>query len=264
MLPRVHVVNSSQGSFLTFGNDVISNHLFTQDNWENWLFAITGEFTRGFDKPIVFDLGANLGAYTIPTALMLNEQNGHIYSFEPQKVVYYPLCGNIFLNRLNNVTALNKGVGAANGILELPVPDYHKMYNVGGFSMIEQYRSNTGVEAAMSGEKDVVQIIKLDDVLFEQKTRFLKIDVEGLELEVLKGAVGFLEHNNFPPFSFEAWDLPWFKEQREALMTFILELGYTVEHIQFDDYLAHHPKNEAKVDFLRDQNDQLTRVVRVA
>jgi hypothetical protein len=47
-------------------------------------------------------------------------------------------------------------------------------------------------------------------------------------------------------------------------MTFILELGYTVEHIQFDDYLAHHPKNEAKVDFLRDQNDQLTRVVRVA
>ncbi|HGG0598858.1 hypothetical protein [Enterobacter roggenkampii] len=74
MLPRVHVVNSSQGSFLTFGNDVISNHLFTQDNWENWLFAITGEFTRGFDKPIVFDLGANLGAYTIPTALMLNEK----------------------------------------------------------------------------------------------------------------------------------------------------------------------------------------------
>ena len=105
MLPRVHVVNSSQGSFLTFGNDVISNHLFTQDNWENWLFAITGEFTREFDKPIVFDLGANLGAYTVPTALMLNQQNGHVYSFEPQKVVYYQLCGNIFLNRLNNVTA---------------------------------------------------------------------------------------------------------------------------------------------------------------
>jgi hypothetical protein len=40
MLPRVHVVNSSQGSFLTFGNDVISNHLFTQDNWENWLLLL--------------------------------------------------------------------------------------------------------------------------------------------------------------------------------------------------------------------------------
>jgi hypothetical protein len=30
-------------------------------------------------------------------------------------------------------------------------------------------------------------------------------------------------------------------------MTFILELGYTVEHIQFDDYLAHHPKMRRKL-----------------
>lgn len=262
MLPRVHVVNSSQGSFLTFGHDVISNHLFSQDNWENWLFSITGEFTRGFANPIVFDLGANLGAYTIPTALLIKEQGGQVYSFEPQKIIYYQLCGNIFLNRLDNVTALNKGVAQECGLLEVPVPDYHKMHNVGGYSMVEQYRSNTGTQMAMSSEKDVVQMVKLDDIIFEQKTRFLKIDVEGLELDVLQGAVNFLEHNNFPPFSFEAWDLPWFSRQRNELLNFILQLGYNIEHIQHDDYLAHHPENEAKVDFIRDENDRLIQVVR--
>lgn len=263
MLPRVHVVNSSQGSFLTFGHDAISNHLFSKDNWESWQYAITNEFTQGFDSPVIFDLGANLGAYTIPTALLIEKNNGHIYAFEPQKTIYYQLCGNIFLNRLQNVTALNKAVGQEAGVVEIPVPDYHKMDNVGAFSMVEQYRKNEGVQSAMSSENDFVQLVKLDDILFNDKTRFLKIDVEGLEIDVLRGAIGFLEHNNFPPFSFEAWNQPWFTEKRNELLRFILQLGYHIEHIQLHDYVAYHPKNEAKVDFIRDSNGHLNSVHRI-
>ncbi|MBN3133617.1 FkbM family methyltransferase [Pectobacterium brasiliense] len=263
MLPRIHIVNSSQGSFLTFGHDAISNHLFSKDNWENWLIAVTNEYTTNFNSPVVFDLGANLGAYTIPIALLIEKNNGIVYSFEPQKTVYYQLCGNIFLNRLDNVNAMNNAIGIDNGMIEIPIPDYHKMDNIGAYSLIKTYRRNEGVEHAMSEKKDIIQMIKLDDIIPSEKVRFLKIDVEGLELDVLKGALSFLEENSFPPFSFEAWNQEWFKNNKKELLEFISHLGYKIEHIQLHDYVAHHPQGDAIVDFVRDKNNNLTSINRI-
>lgn len=262
MLPRVHLVNSSQGSFLTLGQDLITQHLTTRDEWEKWLCLVTNEFTSEFNSPVIFDIGANLGAYTVPVASEIENQGGVVYSFEPQKFVYYQLCGNIFLNRLSNVTALNKAVGSEDGVIEIPIPDYQKMANTGTFSIIDEYRERNGISGCMSKETHFVQVIKLDELLFNEKTRFVKIDVEGLELDVLKGAVGFLEHNNFPPFSFEAWNTHWFAEKKQELLSFIIHMGYTIEHIYNDDYIAHHPKNDAKVDFNRDSNGTLLSVCR--
>lgn len=144
MLPKVHVVNSSQGSFLTFGNDAISMHLFTHGEWENWLVPVTNEFVQGFDSPVVFDLGANLGAYTVPIALQVEKQKGHVYAFEPQKTIYYQLCGNIFFNRLDNVTALNYAIGQDTCFIDIAIPDYHKMHNIGAFSVVEKFRTELG------------------------------------------------------------------------------------------------------------------------
>ncbi len=41
MLPRVHLVNTSQGSFLAPGQDLITQHLVTRDEWEKWLYLVT-------------------------------------------------------------------------------------------------------------------------------------------------------------------------------------------------------------------------------
>ncbi|MCO7255834.1 FkbM family methyltransferase [Dickeya oryzae] len=262
MLPRVHLLNSSQGSFLALGQDLIAQHLANKDEWEKWLYLVTNEFTSGFDAPVVFDIGANMGAYTVPVASTIEKQKGVVYSFEPQKFIYYQLCGNIFLNRLSNVTALNKAVGCEDSVIEIPIPDYQKMTNAGAFSMVDEYRERNGISECMSKDTHFVQVIKLDDLLFEEKTRFVKIDVEGLEIEVLKGAVGFLEHNGFPPFSFEAWNTDWFAEKKQELFSLITYMGYTIEHIYNDDYIAHHPQNEAKVDFNRDSSGTLQLVCR--
>ncbi|MFZ3391264.1 FkbM family methyltransferase [Buttiauxella gaviniae] len=254
MLPRVHIVNSEQGNFLTFGHDAISNHLFNRGEWESWLYRITHEFTKGLESPIIYDLGANLGAYTIPVAHLIESQNGHVYSFEPQKTIYYQLCGNVFLNRLNNVTALNKAVGELSGIIDIPVPDYNKMDNIGAFSLDEKFRKNEGTDLVLTEKNTPVEIIKLDDMLAPQKVRFIKIDVEGFELKVLKGAMNFLEHNNFPPFSFEAWNQEWFAGEKRELMDFIIKIGYEIQHIHLHDYIAQHPKSDMKVDFIKTNN----------
>ena len=55
--------------------------------------------------PLVLDIGANLGAYAIPVAKKIASARGVVYAYEPQRIVYYQLCGNIFLNSLDNVHA---------------------------------------------------------------------------------------------------------------------------------------------------------------
>ncbi len=49
----------------------------------------------------------------------------------------------------------------------------------------------------------------------------LKIDVEGMELNVLKGAEILLRASSYPPIMVEAWDVEWFKEQRSELLVYV-------------------------------------------
>lgn len=263
MLPQVHVVNSSQGRFLTFGHDFISEKLFTEDNWEKWLIDVTNLCVAGFDAPLVFDIGANLGAWTVPVAASIAERNGVVCAFEAQRTVYYQLCGNVFLNRLDNVVAFNYAVGQVSGDIFLPIPDYDKTTNNGAFSLIYDHAEKKYGCITLSQKQHPVQVVRLDDMIPEEPIRFLKIDVEGMELEVLKGACGLLEQHSYPPFSFEAWRHDEFHAEKQELMQFIAHLGYRVESIRNDDYLAFHPASEVQIDIERDSRGVITALNRL-
>ena len=57
----------------------------------------------------------------------------------------------------------------------------------------------------------------------------IKIDVEGMELKVLKGSLDTLEKNNYPPFIFEAWTWkPFYQARRQELYDYLNELGYNI------------------------------------
>lgn len=76
------------------------------------------------------------------------------------------------------------------------------------------------------------------------------MDVEGFEINVLRGAQGFLEKCNFPPIMFEAWDKSFYESGRLVLMKEFLRLGYVVNQITKDDYVAQHPLNLVRVDIV--------------
>ena len=60
----------------------------------------------------------------------------------------------------------------------------------------------------------------------------MKIDVEGLELRVLKGAVKVLQNNGLPKLLVECWSADWYRNDREQLLDFLDELGYRIVPIR--------------------------------
>ncbi|WP_218919278.1 FkbM family methyltransferase [Burkholderia sp. FL-7-2-10-S1-D7] len=88
----------------------------------------------------------------------------------------------------------------------------------------------------------------LDTLNFPKSPALIKIDVEGLELDVLKGGTAFLERHGFPPLLLEAWNLEWFSEKRAALLDYLKTLGYTW-FAMGDELVAQHPSFARQVSF---------------
>jgi FkbM family methyltransferase len=136
---------------------------------------------------LVIEVGANMGALTIPLAAELARQGRELLVFEPQPVIFQQLCANLALNGLMNVKALPYACGSENGAVSFAVPDYRSLGNFGSTEM------RSAPPAASRSER--VQCVRLDDLVGPAEVGVMKIDVEGFELDVLKGCVGILERS---------------------------------------------------------------------
>jgi FkbM family methyltransferase len=175
-----------------------------------------GEFSEGeaglfrqFIRPgmIVLDIGANIGAHTVTFAKLVRP-NGCVIAFEPQRVVHQLLCGNIALNALENVASLRLALGRQNGEILVPPQDYSKPNNFGG------------VMLRTSGEGEMVPLQTLDS-FNPPNCHFIKIDVEGMEQEVIEGGRGLLARCQ--PILYVENDR-W--EKSENLIACLHSLGY--------------------------------------
>ncbi len=127
------------------------------------------------DKDIVFEVGANIGAHTVSLSKLV--KNGFVFAFEPQRMVFQNLCANIALNSLSNVFTFQEAVSDENGKILIPECDFSKVNNFGGIN-IEDSKRGTPVNK-----------IKLDNFVNKiDRLKLLKIDVEGMEIGVIRGA----------------------------------------------------------------------------
>jgi FkbM family methyltransferase len=122
---------------------------------------------------VAVDVGANIGALTIGMARLVQPQ-GMVHAFEPQRAIFELLSNNIRLNGLTNVTAHRRAVGSERGTIRVPPLDYAATNNFGGVAL-----------GAAEGE--AVEVVTIDD-LGLTRLRLLKVDVEGMESEVVTGA----------------------------------------------------------------------------
>ncbi len=122
---------------------------------------------------VIVEAGANIGCDTVPLARKVTN-SGRIFAFEPQRIIYQMLCGNLAMNALWNVAAERAALGDEDGIMQVPPVDYSRTGNFGGVAL--------GKDGA-----EPVPVIKLDQLQLS-RCALIKADVEGMELAVLKGA----------------------------------------------------------------------------
>jgi FkbM family methyltransferase len=160
-----------------------------------------------------------------------------IIAFEPQRMVYYQLCGNLILNSLDSVVALNLALGSEAAELDLPMPVYGLDSNVGAFSLDPQVRHEIK-DHITQGNTETVELVTIDSLELDD-VRLIKLDVEGLEQQVLQGGVQTLERNHYPPILFESWtQYSWWAERQQALWSYLASMGYKIREVCYNNYIA--------------------------
>jgi FkbM family methyltransferase len=256
MLPDLEIINANNNSYFLMKNrDLIGQEIRIRGDFAKSERMCCEKFLANKTQVSVLDIGANIGAFTIGVAKFLHKIGGRLICFEPQRIVFQQLCANIFLNQLDNVHAFNLAVGEKNKTIDLPIIDFHKSTNPGGFSVNDDIRGHlnqeyekgtTAPNIYQPSNSEKMQIITIDSLNIEDEIGFLKIDVEGGELEVLIGAQHTLKKNNYPPIVFEDWGnkFSWYKEKSKNTFLFVNSLGYDITNLEGRNYLAAHPLNK--------------------
>ncbi len=159
----------------------------------------------------VIEVGANIGTHTVGLAKRVGPF-GKVIAIEPQPHVFRILNANLALNALLNVETHAIGCGREVGEMIVPTPDYGaaKPHNSGGVSLTD------------SGPGVAVRILPLDELVSpELKIRLMKVDVEGMELEVLQGAIHLIDEQR--PILYVENDR---LAKRQALIAWLLDRGY--------------------------------------
>ena len=153
------------------------------------------------NKPgLIIAVGANIGTSSIPLAIEF--PNCEFVAFEPQRTVYHHLVSNVFLNQLQNIT-LNRNAASDfdEKLMQVPFIDIFENYT-GSVSldknvMLKRSKIEGVAEpSAYAKNYDVLEVVKLDDVNVSNVS-LIKVDVEGMELFVLKSAKKILQDNSF-------------------------------------------------------------------
>ena len=255
-LPRIARVECDGFDYSVFATgDFLSQQVLRQGTWGKLQHGLSQQLLAGFEEPVVLDVGANIGLYAVPVASMVAKAGGRLLAFEPQRVVFQQLCTNIFSNRIDCVWAFNQAVGAAAGTIDMPTIDYAKAENIGAFSLDENLQKLRGLEAGLDRSRtEPITVVTLDDLEISGSVRAIKIDVEGMEIDVIRGGKALLEQHRFPPLLFETWEDDFFSEQRQAVFAEIEGLGYAITRLARDEFFAQHANYEARVEVQTDGN----------
>jgi len=184
--------------------------------WHRKDIAVYRQYLRSGDRAV--DVGANLGFVTAMLADVVGE-TGTVFSFEPAQATFAKLQLTIRENELTQVRPYRAGCGSQKDTAAL-----HRVSASSGNSSIYG-----------SGRAETIQLVPLDSVseIMENRVQLVKIDTEGHESEVLKGANELIKAHR--PIIYTELGGGYI-ESTKAAVDLLNQYGYGTDHVRAIDW----------------------------
>lgn len=178
-------------------------------------------YFRGFEireEETVVDVGAHVGIFTLHASKRVRE-NGTLISIEPEPNNFGLLEWNIKLNELKNVIPVRRALSDRCGKTKLYISDGSEGHSL----------NKIWAEKWIGTEKWIeVDVTTMDELLEELSVRavtFIKIDAEGAEMDILKGAIKVLQRSEDVRLSIASYHYP---TECQEVKNFLENLGFNV------------------------------------
>jgi|APSaa5957512535_1039671.scaffolds.fasta_scaffold48151_3 FkbM family methyltransferase len=203
------------------GNSVNVHGVYERENLEDIIFLMKNIFTTTKEFSAI-DVGANIGNHSLFFAKFFKK----VYSFEPNPHTFRLLEFNS--DFAGNILPFNFGLSDYSGEVDL----YENNLNFGSSSIYGHTESSVKIK-----------LKPLDSFLADvNDVRLIKIDVEGMELSVLKGAKGVIERNK-PLIAFEQHPDDFIDNGETNSIQFLRSLGYEIFWNDIDTEKSFPPFN---------------------
>ena len=140
----------------------------------------------------MIEVGANIGTYSVHIGMHLGP-GGTLYCYEPFRLIYQILTANIALNGLSNVHTFQVGISNISETNKIAAgPNLNSVDNYGAASLLDE-KDKTWI--LTNPEMQKVTLVTLDSQSFDTKIDLIKIDAEGMEFEVIRGAFNLISRD---------------------------------------------------------------------
>ena len=219
--------NNRSFRFAVLDNCIISSTIQENKIWEPHMHTLFDKYVT--KTSIVVECGAHIGTHTVKLAQLAN----HVYAFEPMPVTNRVLHKNVLLNTIGNVTIFQEGVSDASGSTTFCLIPFGNP----GAACLDN--NPMGLPPYLPPVETIHVSLRSIDSLNLERLDFMKIDVEGYETLVIKGAMNTIRKYR-PIIVMEVWSNHYgctSIEHTKNTFKDLLSTGYNVVHVAGPDYL---------------------------
>ena len=224
------VIENEFGSIEYFDNDeeMVKQKPFGLIFEQNFVLSFLKEYV--VSSSVILDVGAHCGSHTLLYKRI--NPDVEVYAFEPQAAMYSLLVNNVKSNNLLKVHCYNNAVGDCIGDMQM---NNYSEDGINAFERVfyddENLFNLAGLSIGSGGE--TVKMVTIDSLKIE--CDFIKIDVEGYEINVIQGAIETIK-NCKPVICYENNHKG--SAHFDAISGILQDVGYSIRYADIDNWIA--------------------------